>query len=198
MAYDANGEYVPDADMAGMYDNSSQPTADPYAQQVPMGEQAAATPAFDVTAFMQGVGTVDTSLGSYGGISTPQFGTPTVMDGNPGATAGLGGNWLTDGFSKALGWFEGQKDQTKGAMVTLAGSFIKGLFSYGDEQRKLKSSEKIADASMLNATTLAEKTDKQFANASSIGNTNFGAKPAGGLIYSNKLAQRQTRAGYGG
>lgn len=126
------------------------------------------------------------------GTSAPGAGLAAESGGQP---AGLGENWLTEGFGKAMGWFDGQKDSTKGAMVTLAGSFLKGLFSYSDEQRKMKAMEKSSEASMLRATTEANLSQQKMANASSIGQTNFGAAPAGGLIYSNKLAERQKRAG---
>lgn len=127
------------------------------------------------------------------GTSAPGAGLAAESGGQ--AAAGLGGNWLSEGFGKAMGWFDGQKDFTKGAMVTLAGSFLKGLFSYGDEQRKMKSLEKSSEANMLRATTEANLAQQKMSNASSIGQTNFGAAPAGGLIYSNKLAERQKRAG---
>lgn len=100
---------------------------------------------------------------------------------------------------RLFGWFDKQDKTTKGAMTTLAGSFLKGAFSYKDEQRKLKALEKSGEASMLNAQTNAsalESKNTQLAN-SQLSRTSFGAKP-GGLMYSNKLAGRQARAGYGG
>ncbi len=99
--------------------------------------------------------------------------------------------------NRLFGWFDKKNDRTQGAIVTLAGSFIKGMFSYSDEQRKVKALEKQADASMLNAQNNVDVQNTKFANASSIGKTNFGAAPKG-LIYSNKLAERQRRSGYGG
>lgn len=109
----------------------------------------------------------------------------------------LGSNWLTETFSGPVKWYESLSKEGKGAVTTLAGSFIKGLFSYNDEQRKLKALEKSSDATMLNAQTNASATERKFDNASAIGKTNFGAQPQG-LIFRNKLAPRQTRAGYGG
>lgn len=132
------------------------------------------------------------------GTSAPGAGLAAESPGT-GVASGLGTNWLSEGFSKAMGWFDGQKDFTKGATVTLAGSFLKGFFSNDakNTKEKLKIDQQIADASTLKAQTDASVTQQKFANASSIGQTNFGAPPAGGLMYSNKLAGRQTRAGYG-
>lgn len=100
---------------------------------------------------------------------------------------------------RLFGWFDKQDKATKGAMTTLAGSFLKGAFGYKDSQRALRSAERSSEASMLNAQTNAsalESKNAQLAN-SQLSRTSFGAKP-GGLIYSNKLAGRQARAGYGG
>lgn len=151
--------------------------------------------------FESGVQMVESALGGGSGgdgqadiygTSAPGAGLAAESGGKP---AGLGDNWLSEGFGKAMGWFDGQKDSTKGAMVTLAGSFLKGMFSYSDEQRKMKAMEKSSEANMLRATTEANLSQQKMQNASSIGQTNFGAVPAGGLIYSNKLAERQKRAG---
>lgn len=131
-------------------------------------------------------------MGNYGGAESA---SQSIIAG--GAASSLGSNWISETFDKALKWYDGQKDSTKGAITTLAGSFIKGLFSYNDEQRKIKALEKSSDATMLNAQTNASATERKFDNASAIGKTNFGAQPQG-LIFRNKLAPRQTRAGYTG
>lgn len=114
-----------------------------------------------------------------------------------GVAKTLGSNWFAEMVGPAWKWYEKQGDMTKAGINTLAGSFIKGLFSYNDEQRKLKALEKSSEANMMNAQTNASTADRKFSNASAIGQTNFGAKPQG-LIFRNKLAPRQTRAGYGG
>lgn len=132
-------------------------------------------------------------MGNFGGAEN----TSEAITSNNGIAKTLGDNWLSESFDKATKWFDGQKDSTKGAITTLAGSFIKGLFSYNDEQRKIKALEKSSEANMLNAQTNAGATAQKFDNASAIGKTNFGAQPQG-LIFRNKLAPRQARAGYGG
>lgn len=146
-----------------------------------------------VTSALSGGATDDAFMGNYGGAENAS----EAITSDGGVAKTLGDNWLSDGFDKAWKWFDGQKDTTKGAMTTLAGSFIKGLFSYNDEQRKIKALERSSEASMLNAQTNASATQQKFDNASAIGKTNFGAQPQG-LIFSNKLAPRQSRAGYTG
>ena len=131
-------------------------------------------------------------MGNFGGAENAS----EAITSDNGIAKTLGSDWA-EGFTKAWKWFDGQKDSTKGAVTTLAGSFIKGLFSYNDEQRKLKALEKSSEANMMNAQTNASATAQKFSNAGAIGKTNFGAKPQG-LIFRDKLAPRQTRAGYGG
>lgn len=126
-------------------------------------------------------------MGNYGGAENASDG---IMSGNSVAPA-LGSNWITETLSSVAKWYEKQDKETKGTLLSLAGSFVKGAFGYENEERKLKSSEKEADATMLTAQTNADATNKKFANASAIGGTNFGAKPL--MAYSNKLAQRQER-----
>lgn len=151
--------------------------------------------------FDAGVALVTSALSGGGDGQADIYGTSAPGAGlaaeSGGIASTLGSNWLSESFDKATKWFDGQKDSTKGAVTTLAGSFIKGLFSYNDEQRKLKALEKSSEANMMNAQTNASATAQKFSNASAIGKTNFGAQPQG-LIFSNKLAPRQTRAGYGG
>lgn len=122
----------------------------------------------------------------------------TVARESGGVAPSLGSNWISEMFGNALKWYEKQGDMTKGGINTMAGSFIKGLFSYNDEQRKIKALEKSSEANMMNAQTNASTADRKFSNASAIGQTNFGAAQPQGLIFRNKLAPRQTRAGYGG
>ena len=151
--------------------------------------------------FDAGVALVTSALSGGGDGQADIYGTSAPGAGlaaeSGGIASTLGSNWLSESFDKATKWFDGQKDSTKGAVTTLAGSFIKGLFSYNDEQRKLKALEKSSEANMMNAQTNASTADRKFSNASAIGQTNFGAKPQG-LIFRDKLAPRQTRAGYGG
>jgi hypothetical protein len=187
MAYDDSGEYTPDADVAGMYE----PTPD-----VPFMGNADGSDSFDF-----GVAMVTSALSGGGDGQADIYGTSAPGAGlaaeSGGIASSLGSNWLSETFGKAMKWYEKQGDHTKAGINTMAGSFIKGLFSYNDEQRKIKALEKSSDATMLNAQTNASATERKFDNASAIGKTNFGAKPKG-LIFSNKLAGRQARAGYGG
>lgn len=181
MAYDDNGEYTPDADVAGMYEptpeiplmGAAAPSADNFdIGQIVMSATAAIAPNYQQ--YDDQMRSVETTAREAGGVA------PT-----------LGSNWITETLSGAAKWYEKQDLQTKGTLLSLAGSFVKGMFGYKNEERKLKSSEKIADAAMLNAQTNADATAKKFTNASSIGGTNFGAQPL--LSYSDKLAQRQAR-----
>lgn len=132
--------------------------------------------------------------GTYGGAEN-QY--EAITSGNGGVASSLGNNWLTETFGKAFSWYEGQKDQTKAAVTTLGFSMLKGVFGYADEKRKARSNEKLADAAMMRAQNEVDMTNRKFENASAIGKTNFGKQPTG-LLFSNKLATRQARAGYGG
>jgi Tfp pilus assembly major pilin PilA len=178
-------------------------TGDPTAYDVPQFDapQYGAAEQFDIGSLIAST-TAEIAGPDYAAYTGNFGGADNVADSitsSNGVSSTLGTNWLSDGFSKAMNWFDGQKDFTKGATVTLAGSFLKGFFSNDakNTKAKLKIDQQIADASTLKAQTDASATQQKFANASSIGQTNFGAPPAGGLIYSNKLAGRQIRAGYG-
>lgn len=188
MAYNDDGEYTPDADVAGMYE----PTPD-----VPFMGNADGS---DSSSLMAGVDVVMSAVsGDVSGSQQydDQMRSVETVNRESGIAPTLGSNWLGEMFGNAFKWYEKQGDMTKAGINTLAGSFIKGLFSYNDEQRKIKALEKSSDATMLNAQTNASATERKFDNASAIGKTNFGAQPQG-LIFRNKLAPRQTRAGYGG
>jgi len=187
MAYDDMDEYTPDADVAGMYE----PTPD-----IPlMGVAAPAGNNPDEYDLGQVVMSATQAIApGYQAATMDEAEAGLISSG--GMTAGpvastLGSNWITETLSSAAKWYEKQDKETKGTLLSLAGSFVKGAFGYKNEERKLKSSEKTADAAMLTAQTNADATNKKFANASAIGGTNFGAKPL--MAYSNKLAQRQER-----
>lgn len=188
MAYNDDGEYTPDADVAGMYE----PTPDiPYMGNadgsqdfdigaIVMSATAAIAPDYQAADAMAGIGARE-----YGMVGAPVGGVAPT----------LGSNWITETLGGAAKWYEKQDKETKGTLLSLAGSFIKGAFSHKNEERKLKSSEKIADAAMLNAQTNADSTNKKFDNASAIGKTTFGA-PTGLMTYSDKLAPRRARNQY--
>ena len=85
-------------------------------------------------------------------------------------------------FTKALKWFDSQKDQTKGAITTLAGSFIQGAFSSGNKRKELAIMKQNADAN----TAMSNIAQQKLTNASAISQTNFGAPNPAGLIYQNR------------
>lgn len=199
MAYDDNGEYIPDADVAGMYEppqnvpfmgNADGSGGADWLQSAISATTAALAPGYQPSKS----GYVE----AFGGASNESDAITA------GGVATAAGNPLTEGFKSAWDWFNGQKDSTKGAITTLAGSFLAGVMGYSTAQRKIASDERMSEASMLNAQTNAARQTNdaavqqtKFDNASSIGTTNFGAKPQG-LIFRNKLAGRQTRTGYTG
>lgn len=133
----------------------------------------------------------------YGTADNPFY---TYIGGPSGTDVGLtgAGQTLATGLGNAWTWFNGQKDQTKSSMIALGGSFLQGFFSKDSKERAIKAQEKMADAAMLRAQSESSTQEKKFANASAIGKTNFGAPNPKGLIYSNKLVERQKRAGYTG
>lgn len=136
-----------------------------------------------------------TSQRSMGG--TVDFGAGSTQPGGVAVGVGdssSGGNW----FDAAMKWFDDDKNGLKGATtVSLAGSFIKGLFGSFATKGQEKNTKRLTDIKATEVANANDIANQKFANAGSIAQTNFGAPPQG-LIYSNKLEPRQKRAGYTG
>ena len=131
------------------------------------------------------------SSGDWNYLTAPRNAGPTVDFGagstqSGGVALGVGdsksgGSW----FDSAMKWFDDDKSGLKGATtVSLAGSFLKGIFSASTEKANAKNAKRITDAKVLDSQTAANVAAQKFANAGSIAQTNFGATPTG-LIYSN-------------
>lgn len=146
----------------------------------------------DSTPIDWGAATAQRNMGStidFGAGSTQTYGVA------PGVSGGdTGGSW----FDAALKWFDDDKSGLKGAStVSLAGSFIKGIFGSMAAQKQSKNDKRLLDIRERDSQNTMDVANQKFANAGSIAQTNFGAAPTG-LIYSNKLEPRQKRAGYTG
>lgn len=97
----------------------------------------------------------------------------------------------TDFFKQAWDFI---KNKENAHITTLGAAFIKGAFSYGDEKKKARALQTSSEANMLNATSQDEKWRAQMANASSIGQTNFGS----GIMspgFKDLAAVRRARSG---
>lgn len=127
---------------------------------------------------------------------------------NSGVAPGLLGGGTSGGGTQPSGgildsfykWFDDDKTgAAKGAAITVAGSFLQGMFGAKTKARALAAQEKSAEASMMNAQSnadMARIAQTKMENASSIKNTTFG-KPAKPPAFKNLLQERQKRAGYG-
>ena len=132
------------------------------------------------------------SSGDWNYLTAPRNIGPTINFADSGSTQSggvalgvgdskSGGSW----FDSAMKWFDDDKSGLKGAAtVSLAGSFLKGIFSASTEKANAKNAKRITDAKVLDSQTAANVAAQKFANAGSIAQTNFGATPTG-LIYSN-------------
>ena len=185
--------------MADFYGNDegeyqSQTTADLYPTQNTFGQQneSASNP------FYTYVQPASSGVASSGVASFGQ-GDSLAM-GNAGVAAGTGESWFDQAFGKAFKWFDSKSDKTQGALLTIGGSFLQGLFNAGTKERMTKASEKSSEASMINAQANAGMLDwkKKTLADSQISGTNFGAKPQGLLYQPANFVARQKRAGYQG
>lgn len=84
------------------------------------------------------------------------------------AEKGLGG-WIKDGIKEFKSLFKDDKGNTNGAMVMLAGSFLKGFMSYPQEKR----ANDIAEQRVRNETDMVNINQKNLANKSSMGKVNY-------------------------
>lgn len=114
-------------------------------------------------------------------------GVPGVTDQGGGVSMLLGGadekpKTEDNAFTKAYRWFDSQGDKTKGAITTLAGSFMQGVFASGNKRKELAIMKQNADAN----TTMANVAQQKLTNGSAIAKTNFGAPNPAGLIYQNR------------
>lgn len=116
----------------------------------------------------------------------------------PGLLTGGRQNSETGGlFGDFLKWFD-NSDTAKGAVVTVAGSFLQGMFGSKAKARAAAAQEKHADASMMNAQSnadMAKIAQQQMVNASSIKDVKFSSsKPK----FKNVPLPSQSRAAYKG
>ena len=169
--------------------SDDQTVADIYPQQNTFGQQKE----FAVNPFYTYVQPASSGVASFG------QGDSLAM-GDSGVAAGTGESWFDQTFGKAFDWFDKKGDKTQGALLTIGGSFLQGLFSAKASERKLKASEKASEASMMNAQSNADALalKKETLANSQISGTSFGAKPAPLKYNPANFAARQKRAGYQG
>lgn len=169
--------------------SDDQQVADIYPQQSTFGQQEDSA----VNPFYTYVQPASNGVASFGQGNN-------LSMGNAGVAAGTGESWFDETFGKAVKWFDSKGDKTQGALLTIGGSFLQGLFGAKANERKLKASEKSAEASMMNAQSNADALalKKETLANSQISGTSFGAKPAPPKYNPANFAARQKRAGYQG
>lgn len=131
------------------------------------------------------------------GEGTPDVGFTSWQ----GGSATSGGNPITELLGSAWKSFSSADPKTQSALITVGGSFLAGFFGAKGKDRLLKTQEKTADASMLNAQTAQKLADSKVANQGAMGRTTFGKPRPGGIMslpYDNKLAKRQANPGASG
>lgn len=128
-------------------------------------------------------------------------GTPGAVASWTGGGAAASSNPIMDILGNASKWFGELKPQTQSSLIALGGSFLAGAMGAKKAERLLKTQEKSADASMMNAQTTQRLANSKVAARSDMSNTNFGKPRAGGIMslpYKNKLAERQANPGGSG
>lgn len=121
---------------------------------------------------------------SVGGAGLIDFGSGSTQ---PGGVSPL----LTEApaekgfFGKFFEWFDDDKNGLKDpATVSLAGSFLKGIFGSFAAKGQEKNTKRLTDIRATEVANAHDVANQKFANAGSIAQTNFGAPPQG-LIYAN-------------
>lgn len=131
------------------------------------------------------------------GEGTPGVGFTSWTGGDAAAASS---NPIMDILGNASKWFGSQDPKVQSTLIGLGGSFLAGAMGAKNKERLLKTQEKTANASMMNAQTAQKLADSKVAmqKNSQISNTNFGKPRTKGLIFQNKLAERQANPGSSG
>lgn len=171
--------------------SDDQPVADLYPQQNTFSQQETAPASNAFYTYVQPA--------SSGVAASFNQGDNLAM-GSYGVAAGTGESWFDQTFGKALGWFDKKGDKFQAAALSVGGSFLQGLFSASQNERKTKAAEKSSEASMMNAQANVDALDlkRKTLDDSQISGTNFGAKTATAKYNPANFAARQKRAGYQG
>lgn len=106
-----------------------------------------------------------------------------------------GGNPITDMLSSAWNSFNEAEPKTKQSLMQIGWLALSGAMGAKGKDRLLKTQEKTANASMLNAQTAQQLANSKISNQGAMGKTTFGAPRTKKPGFINLLATRQSNPG---